>query len=467
MSIETEITRIKGAKSDIKTAIENKGITVGDGTIDTYASKIADIPTPTGKIEITENGENIDVSSYATADVNVSGGGGIPDQDIQFNDIIPSSSSASTSQTINVESGKNIGNIFVRPYDPNLRWPVGDYSTNNGHPSQYLESDNLFHYPLTINNETFDFVSYNTISNSTSDMNTTENSVENLVGYGNYPVVADVDNAVQWFLDNGKTTVKSGSTTVWQGYTYCIPLKFCNTDLNKYYRKPAVYVPTVSGWDNVNSGYTMASGGYYQFNIYSRGATDSTSHTVSTSTPTQDVLSSAKYFSYKINITSANEASYIADAVGNAAGWLFVVVRDGYTLTDLKNDLAADNTLMGVSGTFYYMEDGQEKSIDSNKIATPQPASSKAKWDSIVALDPSSITISVTDLVARPDLRLQAKLALTYTKKLSELVGNMTTATFNITDPQTYTTRSFKGVVLAEQGVDLNGIDPLSHGGYY
>ncbi len=34
-------------------------------------------PKPTGNIEITENGENINVAAYATATVNVSGGGGI------------------------------------------------------------------------------------------------------------------------------------------------------------------------------------------------------------------------------------------------------------------------------------------------------------------------------------------------------------------------------------------------------
>lgn len=34
------------------------------------------VPQPSGKITITENGTNIDVSSYATADVSVSGGGG-------------------------------------------------------------------------------------------------------------------------------------------------------------------------------------------------------------------------------------------------------------------------------------------------------------------------------------------------------------------------------------------------------
>lgn len=43
MSIATEIQRLQTAKADIKTAIENKGVTVGDGTIDTYAEKIGEI----------------------------------------------------------------------------------------------------------------------------------------------------------------------------------------------------------------------------------------------------------------------------------------------------------------------------------------------------------------------------------------------------------------------------------------
>lgn len=36
-------------------------------------------PAPSGTIEITENGEGIDVASYAYADVSVSGGGDLPD----------------------------------------------------------------------------------------------------------------------------------------------------------------------------------------------------------------------------------------------------------------------------------------------------------------------------------------------------------------------------------------------------
>lgn len=43
MSIAQEIQRLQSAKADIKSAIEQKGVTVGDGTIDTYAEKISEI----------------------------------------------------------------------------------------------------------------------------------------------------------------------------------------------------------------------------------------------------------------------------------------------------------------------------------------------------------------------------------------------------------------------------------------
>lgn len=80
MSIVSEITRLQNAKSDIKASIENKGVTVGDGTIDTYASKINEISTSSavlGTKTITENGtykasdDNLD--GYSSVDVNVGG----------------------------------------------------------------------------------------------------------------------------------------------------------------------------------------------------------------------------------------------------------------------------------------------------------------------------------------------------------------------------------------------------------
>lgn len=59
MSIASEITRLQGAKSDIKSAIEAKGVTVSSSLkLDEYASKIGAIPTP-----IEEAPEN-DVNFY-------------------------------------------------------------------------------------------------------------------------------------------------------------------------------------------------------------------------------------------------------------------------------------------------------------------------------------------------------------------------------------------------------------------
>lgn len=74
MAVQTEITRISTAKANIKTAIEAKGVTVPSSTkLDGYASLVSSIPgiVPTGTINITENGENIDVKQYAKANVNV------------------------------------------------------------------------------------------------------------------------------------------------------------------------------------------------------------------------------------------------------------------------------------------------------------------------------------------------------------------------------------------------------------
>lgn len=79
MSIATEITRLQNAKASIKTSIENKGVTVPSATkLDGYSTLIDSIQTgitPTGTISITANG-TVDVTNYASADVNVSGGGG-------------------------------------------------------------------------------------------------------------------------------------------------------------------------------------------------------------------------------------------------------------------------------------------------------------------------------------------------------------------------------------------------------
>lgn len=79
MSISTEISRIQTAKSSLTTAISEKGVTVSsDAKLEDYADLVSLIDgggiTPTGTIQIAENG-TVDVTNYASAEVNVSGGG--------------------------------------------------------------------------------------------------------------------------------------------------------------------------------------------------------------------------------------------------------------------------------------------------------------------------------------------------------------------------------------------------------
>lgn len=83
MSIASEITRIQNAKTDIKTAIENKGVTVpSTSTLDDYADYIDSIQTSGGTaniqpLSVTANGTYIasgSINGYSPVTVNVSGG---------------------------------------------------------------------------------------------------------------------------------------------------------------------------------------------------------------------------------------------------------------------------------------------------------------------------------------------------------------------------------------------------------
>ena len=69
------LNTIKSIKSDIKSAIENKGVDMTGVSFPDYASKIGEISggggvNPSGSLEISENGV-YDVYSYASASVNV------------------------------------------------------------------------------------------------------------------------------------------------------------------------------------------------------------------------------------------------------------------------------------------------------------------------------------------------------------------------------------------------------------
>ena len=66
-TIQTEIDRLKKAKSDIKTAIINKGGTISDtATIDTYASAIDGISTGGGGVPIVLYGSMDNMVAYSS-----------------------------------------------------------------------------------------------------------------------------------------------------------------------------------------------------------------------------------------------------------------------------------------------------------------------------------------------------------------------------------------------------------------
>ena len=67
-TIQTEIDRLKKAKSDIKTAIINKGGTISDtATIDTYASAINGISTGGGGVPIVLYGRMDSMVAYSSS----------------------------------------------------------------------------------------------------------------------------------------------------------------------------------------------------------------------------------------------------------------------------------------------------------------------------------------------------------------------------------------------------------------
>lgn len=128
MSINQEIQRISQAKVDIKEAIEEKGVTVGDGTLDTYPEKIAEI----------------------------SGGGGIPDKQLEQkiteadftyqqangSPIIVNKASG-TDKLVDLEIATSMSSgEHGLPYCPKINGEVDCSAYQNGVATGYIKVDN-------------------------------------------------------------------------------------------------------------------------------------------------------------------------------------------------------------------------------------------------------------------------------------------------------------------------------------
>ena len=92
MSIATEITRLQGAKADLKTAIEAKGVTVSSSALlDAYPALVASIPTGGGAVvEKLLNFYDYDGTLVASYDGSeISGLSALPDAPDHSSDVVP------------------------------------------------------------------------------------------------------------------------------------------------------------------------------------------------------------------------------------------------------------------------------------------------------------------------------------------------------------------------------------------
>lgn len=452
MSIQEELTTLNNNIWDSYSAIEGKGGTIpAHKNTDNLVTAIESIPT---------------------------GGGGIPDIDIEFSSILPAySNDAYTTQTIAVNGGPV--HIYISPVNPNHK-AIGSGTSASDRQSdviKYMGQDGLFHLPLDINGTSIDFTTTAPFGLSYANIYTDFDS-ENYGSYsGNASMTLDLDNAIEWNENGYQAHFKVQNTTIdILGRLYVVPLQFTYAPFNdKYYMKTTqqqVYCGSLA-WGRNTKTSAKASAIYGSITMPSRTATSDTSNSFTVGTNNMGISTSE---AQSISYLAFPMASILLDdgvdtRFPNKPGYVAFFVKDGKTLSDAKTDLAAEGfTLFPSKGGLKYMEDGVEKTVGMTytnvNCWVPQSQATKDAWASIMASHPQNLVISIPSGDTSGN-KFGARAKTAYTKKLSTLIQNYTTATINVTDPETWETRSFVGVVMADEGIDLTDIDPLSHGGMY
>lgn len=207
MSVASEIARLQNAKASIKTAIENKGVTVGDIKLDAYSAKIDEISTgvePTGTLEITENG-TYDVKQKAYAKV------AVPE---------PSGNIRITENGFHIIKQYSIAEVAVHPT------LIAKTISTNG--TYNASDDNAYGYGSVSVNVPEKKLGTKTI-NANGDYNATD---DNLDGYSNISVsVPEKTLTTKTITANGTYNATDDNA---DGYSQ-VTVETSGADINDYY----------------------------------------------------------------------------------------------------------------------------------------------------------------------------------------------------------------------------------------
>ena len=156
MSIQTDLTRIKNAKSAIKAAIEGKGVTVPDTTLlDGMASLIESIEAgggvkiasgtivlsePSSKVEFTHNfGEGANFLTIFTSESSVNSKPGLFLSITSRNRCVVARNNSSGSKVVNIDVGKNTGDTGSDKTDI-----IGNELTKNRPYNVYSDNNKIY-----------------------------------------------------------------------------------------------------------------------------------------------------------------------------------------------------------------------------------------------------------------------------------------------------------------------------------